>query len=126
MHRCAEFAAISIQVPKSSIQSGSLTSLGGNKWLKTTRPTIDSGTARNAPIGPHSQVQNAKRQKDHQRIEREPAADDGRRDEMPFDGGERDETERRQKRMAERRKGHKSDAEQDRPPSPPARHRARS
>src|SRR4029077_10553887 len=40
-------------------QSGSLLSSGGNRWVIVTRITIVSGTARNAPIGPHSQAQKA-------------------------------------------------------------------
>src|SRR5262245_13217116 len=40
-------------------QSGSLLSSGGNRWVIVTRMTIVSGTARNAPIGPHSQAQKA-------------------------------------------------------------------
>src|SRR5215470_7401257 len=40
-------------------QSGSLLSSGGNRWVIVTRKTTVSGTARNAPIGPHSQAQKA-------------------------------------------------------------------
>src|SRR5262249_36536385 len=39
--------------------SGSLLSSGGNRWVIVTRMTMVSGTARKAPIGPHSQAQKA-------------------------------------------------------------------
>jgi len=64
----AESSGIIIQPPGSSIDtpkghsspySGNFTSSEGTKWLKMTRPTIDSGAARKAPKGPHIQVQNA-------------------------------------------------------------------
>src|ERR1051326_1466836 len=50
---------ISAQRSKKFHYSGSLTSSDGKRWLNTTRPMIDRGEARKAPIGPHIQVQNA-------------------------------------------------------------------
>src|ERR1700730_10693875 len=45
--------------PFRSLHPGSLTSSDGKTWLTSTSATISSGTARKAPNGPHSQVQNA-------------------------------------------------------------------
>ena len=54
------------QIAKSSIMNRALIALypgkfissRGTRWPSTTNETISSGTARKAPIGPHSQVQN--------------------------------------------------------------------
>ncbi len=48
-------------------------------------PTIKIGDDMKPPIGPHSQVQNASPDKYRERVQFEPAANDGGRDKMTFE-----------------------------------------
>ena len=52
------------------------------------------------------------RQEDQRRIERQPASDNGRRNEMPLHRCNDDQSERRDHGLAKRSKRHESDAEQ--------------
>ena len=73
----------------------------GKMWLGiTTSSTIRIGTARNAPTGPHSQVQNTNDKNTVGGLRIRPASHDGRRDKMTFQRGEAEIKQRREQRVA--------------------------
>src|SRR6516165_9953330 len=54
------------------------------------------------------------REKDRERVQRQPSADDGRRDEMAFHEGDPDKSERRHQRGTKRRQRDDADYSEDR------------